>query len=132
MRCTRVYENESGTTMAEVLVGFAFLLIMMASFVRIIDISSELLMTAKDTVSEQEQLQEQLYRRAPDADVVDVNMPDNITLTFYEMEEADSCEASLRTGVSLRLENAEVKAVTDSALGVTVYQVLYHENEQTE
>lgn len=132
---TLLYGNECGTTMAEVLVGFAFLMILMVSLAHMIDISSKFLMMAKDTVSEQERFQEQLYRKVPDAEAVNVTMLEDVTLTFYEMDGVD--ETASRTGTSLKLERAAVKASKDRVLGVTVYQVLYFEDkhdgtEQTE
>lgn len=131
-RDTLLYGNERGTTMAEVLIGFAFLMILMAALVHVIDISSDLLMMAKDTVSEQEQFQEQLYRKVPDADQVDVKLLEDAALIFYEIEADGAGEEFSRTGVSLKLEHAEVKAWKYHALNAAVYQVLYHEGEQEE
>jgi hypothetical protein len=112
--------------MAEVLVGFAFLMILMVAFVRLLRVSSDFLMAATDTVSWQEELQEELYKKTPDEAVVDVQTKKGVPLLFTEVEGADG-DVVKADGICLKLEGGYLKCTTHHALNATVYQVLYME-----
>jgi hypothetical protein len=112
--------------MAEVLVGFAFLMILMVAFVRLLRVSSDFLMAATDTVSWQEELQEELYKKTPDEAVVEVQTKKGVPLLFTEVEGADG-DTVKADGICLTLEGGYLKSTTHHALNATVYQVLYME-----
>jgi hypothetical protein len=116
--------------MAEVLVGFAFLMILMVAFVHILQVSSDFLMEASDEVSLQGELQEELYKKTPDVTVVDVQTWPDVALTFVEVEDADGGVADA-DGVRLTLERGYLRGTTHRELGKTVYQVLYMEETGT-
>jgi hypothetical protein len=125
-----LYRKNSGSTMAEVLVGFAFLMILMVAFVHILQVSSDFLMEASDEVSLQGELQEELYKKTPDVTVVDVQTWPDVALTFVEVEDADGGVADA-DGVRLTLERGYLRGTTHRELGKTVYQVLYMEETGT-
>lgn len=60
---TKLKMNNSGSTMVEVLIGFVLLMILMASIVGIINLSSDLQMEAKDILDVQEQFQKEIYKK---------------------------------------------------------------------
>jgi hypothetical protein len=123
---THLYRKNGGSTMAEVLVGFAFLMILMVGFVRLLRVSSDFLMAATDTASWQEELQEELYKKTPDESVVDVQTGKDVPLTFVQTEGADGNTVK-KDGIHLTLEQGRLKSTTHHELNMTVYQILYME-----
>ena len=59
-----------GTTMAEVLVGFAFLMVMMASLSQIIKVSNEMLMKSTDQIRLNQTFEEKMFMQTPPTGVM--------------------------------------------------------------
>ncbi len=128
----RLLENRQGTTMAEVLVAFGFLMILMAALIHLAALSSDLLMAAGDMVSEQARFQEELCKREHDVQAVSVTPLEEAELVLWEVKMDDTGQSFDKTGMSLKLEGARLFQWTGRRLGMRVYQILYDGGEMEE
>lgn len=98
-------KTDRGSTMVEVLIGFTLLMILVAGFTKIIQISREFIMVSKDRVYEAELLEEKVYKGEDAASVkTDISMTesenyggssaakitlDDVIIETYELEGND-------------------------------------------
>lgn len=108
-----------GSTMVEVLVGFALLMILMAGLSHLINMSSEMVFNTKDTMNEQKSFLEEFYK-----DNHGSLSESEITSDGLRLIETDSSGNSDKTdGVTVALENTGIRKISDDESGLSVYQI---------
>jgi 3-methyladenine DNA glycosylase Mpg len=94
----KAYRKNRGSTMVEVLIGFTLLIILVAGFTKVIEISNTFIIKSKDLAYETELLEEKLYK---DADVYNVSTG----ISLVEKEDYDGtgeAESLALNGVVLK------------------------------
>lgn len=100
-----------GSTMVEVLVGFALLAVLVAGFTKIINLSGNMITQSKDMLREAELLEEKLYRG---------DDPENVTenVKLVEINTAESTDETAGESICLKLDNVTVETyVVDGTKG---------------
>jgi hypothetical protein len=110
------HHNNQGSTMVEVLVGFAILMILMAGIARIINVSSNMLYSTRDMLDEQESFVEEFYKNNHGS----LNA-EEITSFTVSLEETDDTGNMKSGGITLDLDHANPEKVYDGTV-FTVYQ----------
>jgi 3-methyladenine DNA glycosylase Mpg len=94
----KAYRKNRGSTMVEVLIGFTLLIILVAGFTKVIEISNTFIIKSKDLAYETELLEEKLYK---DADAYNVSTG----ISLVEKEDYDGtgeAESLALNGVVLK------------------------------
>lgn len=119
--------NNAGSTMIEVLVGFVLLMILMASIVGIIDLSSDLRMKAKDILDEQSAFQSELYKKnygvADETGHTGTNTMSIVDIGDFSLVETDSEGRDLTTEkATIKLNSGlTLKRIESTITGQSVY-----------
>lgn len=118
-----IRKNDKGSTMAEVLVGFLLLMILIESLVGLIGLSRDMLMKSKDMLDAQTNLQSEFYKTGHG----NLNVSD--VPGSFEMYQTDKEGNSLGLE-SISLPHAKLKCVeekddTDNKVGIKVYILDY-------
>jgi hypothetical protein len=108
-----------GSTMVEVLVGFVIFMILVAGMMRIVNLSSNMMMKSKDLLGQQGDFLKEFYQE----DCGLLNSEEISSGTFL-LTETDSTGKKKADGIQIPLEEKriQVKKISDGD-GLTVYQI---------
>jgi hypothetical protein len=111
-------KKNTGSTMVEVIVGFAILMIIIASLTGVIHLSSEMVFSARDSVREQGQFAEEFYKKEHGLLVQEKLSSGQVTL-----RETNADGNTKTGGTAFVLDQAEPSRVSDQTSGINVYQI---------
>jgi Tfp pilus assembly protein PilE len=110
-----------GSTLVEVMVGFAILMILAAGVTRLIHLSSEMLADSKDMLQGQNSFTQQLYKNNHGSLTTSEIKPFTVIL-----QETDSTGENKKSGgASITLDHAKTEKISDEESEMTVYQFQY-------
>jgi Tfp pilus assembly protein PilE len=114
-------KKNRGSTLVEVMVGFAILMILAVGITRVINVSSEILEDSRDMLREQNAFIQQFYKKNYGTLTTSEIKPFQVTL-----QETDSTGENAKTGgASIALDHARTDKISDDDSGITVYQFRY-------
>lgn len=101
----KLFQNNQGTTMTEVLVGFAMLVLLLEGIVQLMNLSSNWFFEAADVLRAQEAFVEEFYQKNHG----DMNV--SVVKSGLEMTETDADGVVLSTGGKMSLSHAKVFSI---------------------
>jgi hypothetical protein len=119
-------KRNKGSSMVEVLAGFSILMILMAGITGIIKVSSNMIMEAKDMMSEQDQFTAEFYKK----DYGDLEQDASYDSLEVRLLVVDSQGNQTQDGGSIYLDHAKLRKIS-SREDDSAYMVYQFEESDT-